>query len=135
MQRAKYTSEFKEEAVRQVVDKGHSVVDVAKRLGENRYSDEVRRESSHSESIDSGCIDKYPATCQSLTLGYFCGQVNGQMGYRPGMSPPWFHQVVVGELAVSFARQVLAMTNRRLNFAAVPGFLIRPSPLRESPPL
>jgi transposase len=32
MQRAKYTSEFKEEAVRQVVDKGHSVVDVAKRL-------------------------------------------------------------------------------------------------------
>jgi transposase len=33
MQRAKYTSEFKEEAVRQVVDKGHSVVDVAKRLG------------------------------------------------------------------------------------------------------
>jgi transposase len=33
MQRAKYTSEFKEEAVRQVVDKGHSVVDVAKRFG------------------------------------------------------------------------------------------------------
>jgi transposase len=32
MQRAKYTSEFKEVAVRQVVDKGHSVVDVAKRL-------------------------------------------------------------------------------------------------------
>ncbi len=32
MQRAKYTSEFKEEAVRQVVDKGHSVVDVAKWL-------------------------------------------------------------------------------------------------------
>ncbi|MFY9127304.1 MAG: IS3 family transposase [Limnohabitans sp.] len=33
MQRAKYTSEFKEEAVRQVIDKGHPVVDVAKRLG------------------------------------------------------------------------------------------------------
>ncbi len=33
MQRAKYTSEFKEEAVRQVIDKGHSVIDVAKRLG------------------------------------------------------------------------------------------------------
>ena len=33
MQRAKYTSEFKEEAVRQVLDKGHPVVDVAKRLG------------------------------------------------------------------------------------------------------
>ncbi len=33
MQRAKYTPEFKEEAVRQVFDKGHPVVDVAKRLG------------------------------------------------------------------------------------------------------
>ena len=33
MQRAKYTAEFKEEAVKQVIDKGHSVVDVAKRLG------------------------------------------------------------------------------------------------------
>ena len=33
MQRAKYTSEFKEEAVRQVLDKGHPVVDVATRLG------------------------------------------------------------------------------------------------------
>ena len=33
MQKAKYTAEFKEEAVRQVIDRGHSVVDVAKRLG------------------------------------------------------------------------------------------------------
>ena len=33
MQRAKYTAEFKEEAVRQVIDRGHSVVDVAKLLG------------------------------------------------------------------------------------------------------
>ena len=33
MQRAKYASEFKDEAVKQVVDKGHSVVDVSKRLG------------------------------------------------------------------------------------------------------
>ena len=32
MQRAKYTPEFKEEAVRQVIDKGYPVVDVAKRL-------------------------------------------------------------------------------------------------------
>ncbi len=31
MQRAKYTAEFKEEAVRQVIDRGHSVIDVAKR--------------------------------------------------------------------------------------------------------
>ncbi len=33
MQRAKYTAEFKEEAVRQVIDRGHPVIDVAKRLG------------------------------------------------------------------------------------------------------
>ena len=31
MQRAKYTAEFKEEVVRQVIDRGHSVIDVAKR--------------------------------------------------------------------------------------------------------
>jgi transposase len=33
MQRAKYAPEFKDEAVKQVIDKGHTVVDVAKRLG------------------------------------------------------------------------------------------------------
>jgi hypothetical protein len=33
MQKAKYTAEFKEEAVGQVNDSGHSVIDVAKRLG------------------------------------------------------------------------------------------------------
>jgi transposase len=33
MKRTKYTAEFKEEAVKQVIDKGHTVVDVAKRLG------------------------------------------------------------------------------------------------------
>jgi transposase len=33
MQRAKYTPEFKEEAVRQFRNKRHPVVDVAKRLG------------------------------------------------------------------------------------------------------
>jgi len=33
MKRAQYIPEFKVEAVKQVVDKGHSVVDVAKRLG------------------------------------------------------------------------------------------------------
>ena len=32
MQRAQYTSEFNEEAVRQVVDKGYTVFNVAKRL-------------------------------------------------------------------------------------------------------
>ena len=33
MKRTKYMAEFKEEAVKQVIDKGHTVVDVAKRLG------------------------------------------------------------------------------------------------------
>lgn len=33
MQRTKYAAEFKSEAVKQVVDKGHAVVDVAKRQG------------------------------------------------------------------------------------------------------
>ena len=33
MQRTKHTAEFKAEAIKQVVDKGHTVVDVAARLG------------------------------------------------------------------------------------------------------
>ena len=33
MKRTQYTAEFKAEAVKQVVEKGHTVVDVAKRLG------------------------------------------------------------------------------------------------------
>ncbi len=33
MERSKYAPEFKSEAVKQVIDKGHAVVDVAKRLG------------------------------------------------------------------------------------------------------
>ena len=33
MQRTKYAPEFKDEAVKQVVVRGHSVMDVAKRLG------------------------------------------------------------------------------------------------------
>ena len=32
MKRTKYTAEFKLEAVKQVIDKGHTVVDVAKRM-------------------------------------------------------------------------------------------------------
>ncbi len=33
MQRTKYAAEFKSEAVKKIIDKGHTVVDVAKRLG------------------------------------------------------------------------------------------------------
>ena len=33
MQRTKYAAEFKSESVKEVIDKGHAVVDLAKRLG------------------------------------------------------------------------------------------------------
>ena len=33
MKRTKYTAEFKSEAVKQILDKGHSATDVASRLG------------------------------------------------------------------------------------------------------
>ena len=32
MQKAKYTAEFKEKAVRQVIDRGHSVIDVSQAI-------------------------------------------------------------------------------------------------------
>jgi transposase len=38
MGRKKYSQQFKEEAVRQVVDRGHSVKDVASRLGVSEHS-------------------------------------------------------------------------------------------------
>ena len=38
MRSARYTPEFKDEAVRQVVDRGHSVAEVAERLGVSSHS-------------------------------------------------------------------------------------------------
>ena len=38
MSSARYTPEFKDEAVRQVVDRGHSVAEVAERLGVSSHS-------------------------------------------------------------------------------------------------
>ena len=38
MSNVRYTPEFKEEAVRQVVERGHSVADVAERLGVSSHS-------------------------------------------------------------------------------------------------
>ena len=38
MRRTKYALEFKDEAVRQVIDRGHPVVDVATGLGFQRVS-------------------------------------------------------------------------------------------------
>ena len=38
MSNQRYTPEFKEEAVRQVIERGHSVADVAERLGVSNHS-------------------------------------------------------------------------------------------------
>ncbi len=38
MSSPRYTPEFKDEAVRQVVDRGHSVAEVAERLGVSTHS-------------------------------------------------------------------------------------------------
>ncbi|MFT5442292.1 MAG: transposase [Myxococcota bacterium] len=38
MGRPRFTPEFKDEAVRQVIERGHSVVDVASRLGVSSHS-------------------------------------------------------------------------------------------------
>lgn len=38
MSSQRYTPEFKEEAVRQVIDRGHAVADVAERLGVSAHS-------------------------------------------------------------------------------------------------
>ena len=38
MSSARYTPEFKDEAVRQLVDRGHSVAEVAERLGVSSHS-------------------------------------------------------------------------------------------------
>ena len=38
MSNQRYTPEFKEEAVRQVIERGHSVIDVAERLGVSSHS-------------------------------------------------------------------------------------------------
>lgn len=38
MSNQRYTPEFKEEAVRQVIERGHSVADVAERLGVSSHS-------------------------------------------------------------------------------------------------
>jgi len=38
MSKQRYTPEFKDEAVRQIIDRGHSVADVADRLGVSAHS-------------------------------------------------------------------------------------------------
>lgn len=38
MNKQRYTPEFKDEAVRQIIDRGHSVADVSERLGVSAHS-------------------------------------------------------------------------------------------------
>ena len=38
MSKQRYTPEFKDEAVRQIIDRGHSVADVSERLGVSAHS-------------------------------------------------------------------------------------------------
>ena len=38
MSKQRYTAEFKDEAVRQIIDRGHSVADVSERLGVSAHS-------------------------------------------------------------------------------------------------
>jgi len=54
MMRTKYTAEFKEEAVTQVIDKGHTVVDVDKQIG-------------IAEGVLSVCVSKFNKADESHT--------------------------------------------------------------------
>jgi transposase-like protein len=66
MQRLRYTAEFKAEAVKQVVDKGHTVVDVAARLGlgEGILYNGVRKSKAAYGSVFGTCSFKptYPSS-------------------------------------------------------------------------
>jgi len=92
MQRANYTLEFKEEAVRQVTDKGHSGVDVAKRLG---ISDQllykwVKKSELALQSLGKNRIIADPMEIVSrqpdIIIGSWCGKkFNPQrVAARPG---------------------------------------------------
>lgn len=53
----RYTPEFKEEAVRQVLERGHSVADVAKRIGVSNHSlyrwvNAVKPDASHEQASE-----------------------------------------------------------------------------------
>jgi len=63
MQRAKYTAEFKEVAVRQVIDRGHSVINVAKRLGigDGLLYTWVKKFKAANESVAIDDIKSMPA--------------------------------------------------------------------------
>ena len=54
MQKAKYTAEFKEEAVRQVIDRDQFVIDVAKRLGlgDGLLYTQVKKFKAANEPVD-----------------------------------------------------------------------------------
>lgn len=83
MQRTKYAAEFKSEAVKQVIDKGHAVADVVKRLGipEGVLYSWVNKfkKSDAPQSSDQVVSAGRPGRgLQSLRSAHICGQGAGQ---------------------------------------------------------
>jgi len=68
MKRTKYTSEFKEEAVKQVIDKGHPVTDVDQRLGvaEGVHYTCVKKFKKADEPVASGDLKAMQAEMAKL---------------------------------------------------------------------
>ena len=85
MQKAKYTAEFKEEAVRQVIDRGHSVIDVAKRLGIGEKlkliqsalpeKDDTKYETTNKRNVMTVAVSRYMSQTtriiENTSLGRF----------------------------------------------------------------
>ena len=85
MQKAKYTNEFKEEAVRQVIDRGHSVIDVAKRLGIGEKlkliqsalpeKDDTKYETTNKRNVMTVAVSRYMSQTtriiENTSLGRF----------------------------------------------------------------
>ena len=56
MSSKQYTDEFRAEAIKQVTERGHSVVDVAHRPGINKHSlyEWIKRSKAHAPAVQTG---------------------------------------------------------------------------------
>lgn len=68
MSTKRYTPEFKEEAVRQVVDRGYSVADVAERLGVSAHSLHKWVKAVKPDKTDQQAADLMEAKSEILKL-------------------------------------------------------------------